>query len=474
MCDRDRNGEGRAAEVRRATDDGRIPIGIIREPGIAPATPRKREVCKQFGIPVREPPFHIAEDCGISIEPGGILLLVGPSGSGKSSILSVLDGRLERPIRVGRSRFPADRPIVDAVAPGRPLSTALESLTACGLGEPRLWIRRFHDLSDGERLRAELARAVGQAIRSRRPRVILCDEFTAGLHRRLAKAVAYNLRKLITRHRLSLVVATSHDDIAADLQPDQSVRLGGSEPVITHHVVHDRDMSLRRRVSIVPGSLRDYARFSSMHYRQRDRAGFVDQVFLLRETATGEALGILVFTYASPELALRNRSTGGRFIRDIRRLNRELRILRRLIIHPDIRGCGLGHYFVRQALPRVGVRFVECLAAMGAINPVFERAGMRRVGRCALPKGRRRLLMRMLELDVDPLSPYFSSKIVRCPRVRRLVEETIRGWVETTQGGSQYRVAGRSAVELSRVFRQLHGSPPVYYLWDREGEFPGP
>ena len=116
--------------------------------------------------------------------------------------------------------------IVDQVAPDRPLAEAISILTACGLGEPRLWLRRFADLSDGEQFRVRLAMAVSAAMeaqasaRSRHSPVLIADEFCAILHRRLACAMAFNLRKLISSSGLSLIVATTHDDLQADLQPD--------------------------------------------------------------------------------------------------------------------------------------------------------------------------------------------------------------------------------------------------------------
>jgi hypothetical protein len=171
---------------------------------------------------------------------------------------------------------------------------------------------------------------------------------------------------------------------------------------------------------------------------------------------------------------LRNRCTAGRFVRNPRRLNRELRILRRLVMHPDVRGCGLGHWFVKHTLPRVGVRFIECLAAMGAVNPVFERAGMQRLGRCPLPRGRMELLRRLEEWSIDPFAEDFAEKIGRYPRVRRLVEKTIFDWVGRTQGAHQLRVEGRSSAVLARTFRQVIGEPPLYYLWDKLGEYPSP
>ena len=469
---------GRLKQCRRkageTSERGReVNLEVIREPGFAPMTARKREVCWKFGIPPREAPFAVGENLSVLLKPGSIILLTGASGSGKSTLLNHIAESAREAIWVGRGRFPANRAIVDAVAPRGGLSTTLEILTACGLGEPRLWIRQFSDLSDGERFRAGLARAVGKAFGAGRGAcAIFCDEFSAILHRRAAKAVAYNLRKLVTRHGLILVVATTHDDIIDDLQPDQTVSLGTAEPLVIERKVREKPMTLRRRVTIERGTVRDYRLFAPMHYRHRDGLGFVDKVFLLKERGTGEALGILVFAHAPMELSLRNSSTKGRFTRNVRRLNRELRILRRLVMHPNVRGCGLGHEFVRRTLPKVGVRFVECLAAMGEVNPVFERADMRRVGRCPLPKGRLRLLERMKQWQLDPFAADFPRKIARCPRVRKLVEDTVQDWVNATHGRAKCSVRGKGAAQLSQTFRQLLGSPPIYYLWDREGVYP--
>lgn len=455
-----------------ATNSHIVKVTVIREPGVAPMSPRKREVCWDFGIPPREAPHEIARNLEIDVSPGRIVLLTGASGSGKSSVLRAIAEEAGRRAWVSSARFPGDRSVVDCVAPRAPMATALEILTACGLGEPRLWVRQFQDLSDGERVRAALARTIGSVIRMQDAPVVLCDEFTSILHRRIAKSLAFNVRKLVTRHGLRLVVATTRDDIVADLQPDQRIDLGGASPDVARRAPQRRAMSLRRRLHVERGSVRDYRVFGPMHYRHRDSLGFVDKVFLLKETASREAVGILVFAHAPIELSLRNASTDGRFIRNVRRLNKELRILRRLIMHPDVRGCGLGHYFVRESLPQVGVRFVEALAAMGTVNPVFERAGMRCVGQCPQPKGRLRLLKRLSKWGVDPFSPDFATLIEDRPHVRKLVETTIQDWVTSLHTPLKYSPDTRTSSQLSSAFRQLLGRPPMYYLWDRDGEYP--
>ena len=55
----------------------------------------------------------------------------------------------------------------------------------------------------------------------------MCDEFTATLDRTLARVVAFNVRKLVTRANVGLLAATTHEDIVADLQPDVWVRCHG-------------------------------------------------------------------------------------------------------------------------------------------------------------------------------------------------------------------------------------------------------
>jgi len=414
----------------------------------------------------------IASDLTLELGAGTVTLITGPSGSGKSLLLAAIARHFPTSRWVNNTPFPLDVSVLDAVAPARPVVDALGALTACGLGEPMLWIRRFDQLSDGERYRARLARAVSLHQRQRSHGPLLCDEFGSILHRRIAKAIAFNLRKLVTREGLSLVAATSGDDLEHDLNPDQVVRLGGPEPVVERRgkpLAKRRAkriaVSFARQLRIERGSVRDYEHFAPMHYRARDQLGFVDKVFVMRHGFGGDLLGIVVYGHAALEVSLRNRATGGRFVRNGKRLNRELRVLKRLVIHPDVRGCGLGHWLVKRTLPLVGVRFVECLAAMGAVNPVFDKAGMRRIGTIAPPPSSKTTLTKLRATGADPLAADFVSQVCRRPSVRRVVAEGVFNWYRTTTGGGEQRVARQSPRILAQTFRQLAGSQPVYFIW---------
>lgn len=89
--------------------------------------------------------------------------------------------------------------------------------------------------------------------------------------------------------------------------------------------------------------------------------------------------------FASPvaSLTLRSRYFGLRRPRSrehLAALNEQLWVLARVVLHPTYRGAGIAAGFVRRACETCPVPWIEALAAMGQINPFFERAGFQRVG----------------------------------------------------------------------------------------------
>ena len=421
----------------------------------------------QFGIPLFGQSVSVIEGARIELAPGRIILLLGPSGSGKSTALGQIQRQFGGGSVVSRVLFPTDVAIVDRIAPWAPLGEALSVMSACALGEPHLWVRRFSELSDGEKFRARLARALSLHARGGASKPLICDEYCSNLHRRAAKAISFNLRKLVDRRKLCVVLASSNEDIVSDLQPDVIVHLRGqgrcSVEICSRR--RRRSVSFRRRLKIVRGSLPDYHAFSAMHYRSTEQLALIDKVFLLREGADGEPLAVVTYGYCSLELSLRRKATGGRYSRNPQKLNRSFRVLRRLVVHPDVRGCGLGHYLVEKTLPMVGTLFVECLASMGSVNPVFEKAGMERVGHYDISAKNKRALAALTEMDVDPNAREFCTHVLRRPRVRRIVTGVVYSWYQATTTNPDIRLKRQSPESLAQIFRGIVGSQPVYYLW---------
>jgi ABC-type phosphate/phosphonate transport system ATPase subunit/GNAT superfamily N-acetyltransferase len=454
-----------------------VRLDVATEGEVTATSARLVEVGLRFGVPLTVPGREIVRGLELDLRPGTITLIAGPSGSGKSSLLRAIARQSPTSRSVQSIPFPTDVAVVDAVAPKRPVNEAIGVLTACGLGEPMLWIRRFTQLSDGEQFRARLARAVSLCRDGHQPDefvddrcrrgLLLCDECGAVLHRRLAQAVSFNLRKLVSRERLTLVVAAGQQDIERDLQPDTVVRLGGASAVVERREAGKRrkSISFAERLRIQQGTFGDYAAFSPMHYRQGNPLGWVDKVFVCRDGLDGPALAVVVYARPTLELRLRNEVTLGRFRKNPKRVNRDLRLLKRLVVHPDVRGCGIGHWLVRRTLPLAGTPFVECLAAMGAVNPVFAKAGMREIGVCEPPAIRDEAVRALREAGADPLSVDFVAQVCRRPAVRKLVTRCVLKWFHATSANADTRLARQTPRELAQTFRQLAGSEPTYYLW---------
>lgn len=104
----------------------------------------------------------------------------------------------------------------------------MQLLSRVGLSEARLMMQSPDTLSDGQRYRLRMAIALAKGYQW-----IMADEFAAVMDRPLAKCVAASVRKIATRDKVGVMVATTHDDLDADLSPDVIVRCRvGCPPVI--------------------------------------------------------------------------------------------------------------------------------------------------------------------------------------------------------------------------------------------------
>lgn len=212
------------------------PQRLLRASGAGPSSNRAMEIAAMFGLYERsERDLMHAPQCPIELPlPGpGVVFITGPSGAGKSTLLRSIAARCrDSGVRVIDIQHlpPIDegRPLIDLV--GRSLEEATSLLSLAGLAEASIMLRTPAELSDGQRCRFVLARAMelARSADERPGTVIVADEFGAALDRLTAKVMAQNVRRWIERDAgtpLTLIAACANDDLLEALRPDVLVWL---------------------------------------------------------------------------------------------------------------------------------------------------------------------------------------------------------------------------------------------------------
>ena len=139
------------------------------------------------------------------LPPDGIVLIVGTSGSGKSTILNTL----------GNSSQIEFDPCTAVIENFSTAERGEELLLACGLRTIPAWFRTPNTLSNGEHHRFVMALCLDQGINC-------IDEFTSVVDRDTAKSLAYSVRQYYDKSGRTnpLYIASCHRDIVEWLDPD--------------------------------------------------------------------------------------------------------------------------------------------------------------------------------------------------------------------------------------------------------------
>lgn len=367
-----------------------------------------------------------AQHTAAALTPGSLALITGPSGSGKSSALRALRDAWPGPVH--QATLPrAGRTVIDRL-PG-PLDRALGTLAAAGLAEAALLLRPVACLSDGERARLALALAMHRA-HADPTALVLVDEFAAPLDRLTAAGVAASLRRWTTRTSARVVVAAAAEDMPGLLAADLVIHCAPGRGVTR---VEPGRLTTPPTLAcgIEPGTIADYDALAPLHYCA-GRPGAWQRVLRAVHAASGTLAGVLVVSPPTRLGAWRHRAWPGRYARvdarGLRRLNREVRRISRVIIDPRFRGMGLATALVRAYLNDPITPATEAVAAMAAASPFFASAGM-----TAYPLRPSPADQRLIDaLDDAGLAPW--ALLSAAPLPPRIIDET-RRWLRA-RGGS--------------------------------------
>lgn len=444
-------------------------------------TKRTVDISEAFGIGVDdEKVFPIFKDFTVDINPGDIVYITGESGSGKSVLLIELSKELKKyeefnPIVTDRDlEIDPNEILIHGV--GKDTSEAIEILSFVGLGEAFLFLRRYKELSDGQKYRYRLAKAIWKGART-----LVFDEFCATLDRTTARVVAYLIQKICRKRGVTLIVATTHTDLLEDLNPNvYIVKRFGADVDVSYFKPKQRPCSLLRDVVISRGTFDDYKKLAAFHYKGEKVGGITD---IFKAEVNGELVGVIVYTLSY--LYLRPRNIALPHLLDLLRkdkdryheyVNKNIRRISRVIVIPKYRGIGLGVKLVKETMPLVGVKYIETLAVMARYNPFFEHAGMRRIEYEREFDRKQKKLLELLEnmgYNVDLIHSAKKNlewlKRLRRDQVKKIVKALLEvfGTILFSRSGVMKKLR-EGRYRLSDVARAMTfvRAKPEYFIWE--------
>jgi ABC-type ATPase with predicted acetyltransferase domain len=183
--------------------------------------------------------------CELTVRPGDIVLITGPSGAGKTVLMNELQQAIpaEDRISLDQIALPNDCSVIDCIDAN--VVRSIRLLATAGLNDVFALLNQPTNLSEGQQYRFRLAVTLSLA----RP-FVFADEFSSGLDRITAATIAHKIRKFATKQGTTFFLAASQNDFALDLSPDILVRteLCGDTHV-TYRDLNRRTSKCRRRLA---------------------------------------------------------------------------------------------------------------------------------------------------------------------------------------------------------------------------------
>ena len=90
-----------------------------------------------------------------------------------------------------------------------------KALSSVGFASPPDWLKSYECLSQGEKMRVDIARALCLD-----QKLIVFDEFTSVVDWEIAKVSAFAISKAVRRSNKKFIAVTCHYDVVDWLQPD--------------------------------------------------------------------------------------------------------------------------------------------------------------------------------------------------------------------------------------------------------------
>lgn len=171
-------------------------------------TYRVARVLSDFDMDKSKGDVHFKGEIEIP-EDWSVGLIYGASGTGKTTLVKELfpDAVVDE-FSWGEGSF------LDDFQKDIPFEEISKTLYAVGMGSVPSWVRPFHVLSNGEKMRVTLARGLLERD------FFVFDEFTSVVDRQVAKVCSLAVSRYCKKHKKKFLAVSCHKDVVEWLEPD--------------------------------------------------------------------------------------------------------------------------------------------------------------------------------------------------------------------------------------------------------------
>lgn len=158
-------------------------------------------------------------------------VIVGPSGTGKTTIAK----ELFNADIIGQQEY-THKSVIDDMPKDASVEEIEKMFYTVGFGSVPSWIKPYNVLSNGEKMRVDLARALLERD------FVVFDEFTSVVDRNVAQTCCIAINKAIKKTNKQFIAVTCHYDVLEWLQPDWVLDTNNMQSSFTTAHVLKRDL----------------------------------------------------------------------------------------------------------------------------------------------------------------------------------------------------------------------------------------
>ena len=242
-------------------------------------------------------------------------LIVGKSGTGKTTIAK----QLFNDAYITNFKYNAET-ILDDMPKECSLEQITNAFNSVGFSSPPSWLKPYSVLSNGQKMRVDLARAILDE-----KKFFVFDEFTSVVDRNVAKIGSFAMQKAIRKTNKKFIAVTCHHDVEDWLLPDWVF----NTDTMTFHLLEGQKKN-RPEINFEIYKARDksiWKMFAKHHYLSHSHNNAANVFIGFINNQIAGFLSVLHFPHPKAK---------------------NIKKVHRLVILPDYQGAGFGIKFLNE------------------------------------------------------------------------------------------------------------------------------